>query len=618
MWMVVGLVLLSPVRAFSQEEVPAYQVLGDALQDIFEVLRGDKGPYVFSIEGKATGGSDWTADLRITYVDDVSYVVRIGYGDMTASLIRADNAVALLVPSKSVMLLSEKGERSEEMDASALVGSIIQRAPGLQGPADLVRSGGGQSLAILVHGLLGLTVGDRDETGTTLVSDPERENGEAAFRIEEGKLKSIKWSDGERHVVISLSLAAASSVEIPEVAEGVKIVSVSREELEPTIARALARAAEILWRDRFYAPPASDEVVSGKGRLVVEGGNRVLHLAGTAEEIGYQHGVLLAPEVKRLVELVLYVGGLYYAIDRGEWFPDALRSAWKRLGPHVDEEYVAEMKGLAEGAGLDEEEVLMANIYPEFFHCSGFALTGKATAGGKLYHGRVLDYMTRIGLQRAAVVIVSRKEGRIPFANVSYAGFIGSVSGMNAEGIAIGEMGGGGVGQWDGVPMSFLVRGALERCGTLDEVKRHFKESPRTCEYYYVVSSGKEKSGFGVRAVPEEVVFVEMGQAHARLPRAVADCVIFSAGSRYETLVDRVEARYGQIDEQKALELMRRPVAMSSNLHNVLFVPEDLVFHVANASGRGPACDQPYARYDLGELLRGMDVAEKREGVAAE
>ena len=45
------------------------------------------------------------------------------------------------------------------------------------------------------------------------------------------------------------------------------------------------------------------------------------------------------------------------------------------------------------------------------------------------------------------------REGARRIVNVSYAGFIGSVTGMNEKQVAIGEMGGGGQGKWDGTPM---------------------------------------------------------------------------------------------------------------------------------------------------------------------
>ena len=44
------------------------------------------------------------------------------------------------------------------------------------------------------------------------------------------------------------------------------------------------------------------------------------------------------------------------------------------------------------------------------------------------------------------MLIVAEPNGRIPFVNVSWAGFIGSVTGMNARHISIGEMGGAAKG----------------------------------------------------------------------------------------------------------------------------------------------------------------------------
>jgi hypothetical protein len=53
------------------------------------------------------------------------------------------------------------------------------------------------------------------------------------------------------------------------------------------------------------------------------------------------------------------------------------------------------------------------------------------------------------------------------------------------------------------------------------------------------------------------------------------------------------------------MKLMDAPVAMgNSNLHSVLFVPEDLVLYVANAGRNGPAYKEKYYRYALEELLK--------------
>ena len=52
--------------------------------------------------------------------------------------------------------------------------------------------------------------------------------------------------------------------------------------------------------------------------------------------------------------------------------------------------------------------------------------------------------------------------------SLGYAGFIGTVTAMNEKGLAIGEMGGRGEGDWDGMPMSFLLRDVMERADTVD------------------------------------------------------------------------------------------------------------------------------------------------------
>jgi len=239
------------------------------------------------------------------------------------------------------------------------------------------------------------------------------------------------------------------------------------------------------------------------------------------------------------------------------------------------------------------------NVFPELFHCSGFAVMNSATADGRLYHGRVLDYMTTIGLQDAATTFLIHPEGLHGFANVGYAGFTGSVSGMNIKRISLGEMGGRGEGNWDGVPMATLMRRALEECGTLDEVMELWKTSPRTCEYYYVFADGKTRRAVGVAATPEAIEFVAPGDGHELLGPGIADSVVLSAGSRLEELRRRIQEKHGSIDEETAMWLMSRPVAMKSNLHNVLFVPESGVLWVANASHHRPAAEMPYVRIEL-------------------
>lgn len=341
----------------------------------------------------------------------------------------------------------------------------------------------------------------------------------------------------------------------------------------------------------------------GDGWLRIRAGRRLLHLEGTAYEIGYQHGRLLAPNVRRLLNRIIYGVGLFYSLEKGQWFPAEAIKLCERQSRWIAPEYQEEMRGLAEGANISLADVQRANIFPEFFHCSGVAVFGQVTLGGRLFHARVLDYMTDVGLQDEAVVIAVHRAGVLRWVNVGYAGFIGSVTGMNEKQIAIGEMGGEGEGQWDGTPMSFLLRGALENATTLDEAVVYMRNRPRTCEYFYVISDGKKPDAVGIAATPAMFQVVRPGEAVDRLPEAIPDAVLMSADDRYRNLVQRIRENYGRIDAQKLLDIIKRPVAMRSNLHNAIFEPQDLRLRVLDAGRNIPACDQPPVVYSWKELF---------------
>ena len=347
----------------------------------------------------------------------------------------------------------------------------------------------------------------------------------------------------------------------------------------------------------------------GKGFLEEVDGYRVLHLKGTPYEMGFQQGALLKVDIKELVHFLFDVKAkeLKFDLVGLKVQPDArkiIATIAQSQKKFVPQRFFEELQGVADGAGMSIEDITIANFIPEMFHCSGFALSGSATKDGTLYHGRILDYGCDWKLQEHAVLTVAEPDGKIPFVNVTYAGFIGSVTGMNAKHVSIGEMGGAGMGHWSGIPMSFLVRMVLEEADDLDEAISIFRDNPRTCEYYYVIADGKSGKAVGMEACWDRFNVIRMGETHPRLRHAVADAVLLSAGDRYEELAKRVIAGKGQFTAESARELMSRPVAMKSNLHSVLFETKSTKLWVANASKDAkPASDQPYHEFQFSELL---------------
>ena len=368
-----------------------------------------------------------------------------------------------------------------------------------------------------------------------------------------------------------------------------------------------------------FAAAARAETVArcGQGWLERIDGYLVLHLKGTPYEMGYQHGALLKSHVRDNMNYLIHEQGDKTLVKFAGFNlkpSDAVQSIIAVQKKHVPRKYFEEMAGLAAGSGLSKRDIRVGNFIPEMFHCSGFAIMNSATKDGTLYHGRVLDYAIGWRLQEHAVLIVAEPNGGIPFVNVSYAGFIGSVTGMNAQHVSIGEMGGGGLGHWDGVPMALLVREVLETGHNLDEAIKVFRDNPRTCQYFYVIADGKTNRAVGMEASWNRFQVIHPGQSNPLLPTPVKDCVLLSAGSRYRELVHRVKAGHGMFTAATARQLMSRPVAMKSNLHNVLFAPKSTRLWVANASkDRKPAASQKYHAFQLSELLRRKPSSHSHE-----
>ncbi len=395
-------------------------------------------------------------------------------------------------------------------------------------------------------------------------------------------------------------------------------VQSAADQVEPVALAHLTRFARVAMQRLVSSPPPplgpaqGTRVViarSGKGRLEDIDGTRVLFLKGTPEEMGHQHGTLLRDEIHDLVEKIVYGVGVGSSIPKRRWFFDEIDEAQQRSAPFVDPRHMRELDALANAAGLSLTEIHVANFFPELFHCSGFAVFGEATADGTLYHGRILDYLKGMGLEENAVIKVFQPDEGHAWVSVGYAGFIGTVTAMNEAHVAIGEMGGSRPGYWDGKPMAFLMREVVERSSTLEEGLAFMESSPRTCEFFYVLSDGKTREARGIHATSDLFEAVRPGSDHPLLPRPVTDAVLLSSGSRYDHLVDRVEAHYGQIDATQAKRLMKRPVAMGSNIQTVLFAPETLDFWVAQANVENVASHARFTHYNWHDLLQDPESA---------
>ena len=242
--------------------------------------------------------------------------------------------------------------------------------------------------------------------------------------------------------------------------------------------------------------PKADARLKDAIRRPTQGGWTVVHLQGSASQIGYQHGYLLASEIQDLQK----VFALELAHDEGkDWnfFREAAKSV---LWPHIEQEYREEMQGIveglhAQGVNLDLWDVVVMNASQEWSyyveqydkshavasqrtvaapeHCSAFVATGSYTKDGKVViaHNNWTSYLD--GSRWTIVFDVVPTHG-YRFVMDGLPGLIhsGDDFGINSAGIVITETTISGFHGYDasGIPEFVRARKAMQYSGSIDEV----------------------------------------------------------------------------------------------------------------------------------------------------
>jgi len=163
---------------------------------------------------------------------------------------------------------------------------------------------------------------------------------------------------------------------------------------------------------------AAEKSPDGMGYRFEKDGWTYLHIEGSPYERGYQHGYLMAPEILEIMGSIRYL--TYY--NTGMDFDFFAENAVRMYVPNIDEEYILEMQGIADGAdaaGADVtfQDILGWNSYKETVGywwpivksgyysemdydmeaCSAFAATGNYTEDG----GAVVAHTTWTPYERA-------------------------------------------------------------------------------------------------------------------------------------------------------------------------------------------------------------------------
>lgn len=357
-----------------------------------------------------------------------------------------------------------------------------------------------------------------------------------------------------------------------------------------------------------------------------DGRIRVLHVQGTPYERGYQQGKLLQAEVSDNLQFLYDT-----AVDKFH-FEELFSEVYERMRPYIPQEYIDEMHGLAHGARLPLHVLHGIHVLPEIGEwggrkrlekifksmflgefatmCSNFSAAPGTTKDGRFFAVRILDWgLHRISkLHKYPLLTVVRPQVGHDYVNIGWCGFLGLVSGMNDQGITIGEM-----GYRDpegetlfGMPMPFLLREVARQASSLADVRRIISTTRGTNSFAYLMSDGKTKEAeLYVRDPNRFDVFKPGEDIKTDKGNYPAIDGISYAGKYDAKMTELLTTHSGEITLEAMQKTIIPGMVMPSNFQNVIYEPDKLVFWVNNAKSKHvSAVNQPYSFFDLGEAVK--------------
>ena len=119
---------------------------------------------------------------------------------------------------------------------------------------------------------------------------------------------------------------------------------------------------------------------------------------------------------------------------------DALEKLMGALDDRLGPTYADELRGIANATGLPLGDIVIMNLYYELDSgCTSILAQNKE---GQILHGRNLDSGVP-GLQNITIDVSMQKSGKEVYRLVTYAGYVGALTGMRAGHFRCADVGGG-------------------------------------------------------------------------------------------------------------------------------------------------------------------------------
>jgi isopenicillin-N N-acyltransferase-like protein len=349
-----------------------------------------------------------------------------------------------------------------------------------------------------------------------------------------------------------------------------------------------------------------------QSKKYIKHGVTVVYLTGTPYEIGFAHGKLCNNEI---MDANQYCWDAYDKLKNtpdGKWLPLS-----RRLERYIPEEYIAEMKGIADGAGIEYDKILFLNTLVTISeHSKCFAFSFKQTESNVITV-RQIDISNKIPLWKKMILYIIKPQKGYGFAALLNPGWVSGETGMNEMGITVSE---NNIHikqtQWDVMPIDHLSRKLLQYSQSIDDVGMILRKQKSYPAKLIFTSNKKTASIF--EFANKEIASINMKSGY--LAMANHACMIpskniTSSSTRRLNLGNRfLEKNRGNMDIEQAIELVRMPRIswrwnpVVHNRQSIIFSPATLDFWIAipPESDYIPASYGPYVGFNLMQELNGQ------------
>ncbi len=412
----------------------------------------------------------------------------------------------------------------------------------------------------------------------------------------------------------------------------------------------------------------------GRGSLTRVGDVNVLSVGGSFYDMGYQHGVLLAEEIRRgpipyyrrMVETLMGKGTL--GPLSGLVWPALQRTVGRRVAEGMPRFAQETLRGVADGAGLDARTFLDGCTMPDSLMwvvarmmqlrgngpavahriglelgCTSAVAWGSATKDGALLHARNFDYHGVGCWPSTKTVIFHEPDEGQRYVSVAAAGVaLGGITAMNESGLSLTvhqhmftdrtKLG--------GVPIGLVGDIVMREAKDLDDARRILGEhTPIGC-WTYVVTDAHAREVLCYEENPERAVAHRfssdeetLGYANIYLDEALGETEVSLYGSywrhnegRHRRANALLEARAGALDPQGMAEILgdvgasecrlRDSIAMVLTVGSVVFRPADGTLWVG--TGEAPTSHGTFLPFSLARMGHAPERGELRVEAAGE